>query len=220
MKTSILTLALTFMSTLFFGQDFANFAKYANDNAKVKAENIKPNAVLIGDSITEGWFSTDPKFFTDNNFVGRGISGQVTSQMLLRFREDVINLKPKKVIILAGTNDIAENQGPISLEKVFGNIVSMVELAKVNKIKVVLCSVLPAYDFPWRKGLEPANKVIALNKMLYDYAQKNHIPYVDYHSEMKDDKNGLPVELAGDGIHPTKLGYTKMEETLMKTLKK
>lgn len=220
MKTSILTLALTFMSTLFSAQDFANFAKYANDNTKVKSQKTVPTAVFMGDSITEGWFSTNPKFFTDHNFVGRGISGQTTSQMLLRFREDVINLKPRKVIILAGTNDIAENQGPISLEKVFGNIVSMVELAKVNKIKVVLCSVLPAYDFPWRKGLEPANKVIALNKMLYDYAQKNHITYVDYHSEMKDDKNGLPVELAGDGIHPTKLGYTKMEEILMKTLKK
>ncbi len=219
MKTTFLTLAFTLMSTLFFAQDFANYARYEKENVQVKSQNTVPNAVFMGDSITEGWFSNDPKFFTNNNFVGRGISGQTTSQMLLRFREDVINLHPKKVVFLAGTNDIAENNGPISLEKVFGNIVSMAELAKANKIKVVICSVLPAYEYPWRKGLEPANKVIALNKMLKDYAQKNHFTYVDYHTPLKDDKNGLPMELAEDGIHPTKLGYAKMEEILMKVLK-
>ena len=219
MKKSILTLALTLMSTIFSAQDFANYSKYEKDNVKVKSTNTVPSAVFMGDSITEGWFSTDPKFFTDNNFVGRGISGQTTSQMLLRFREDVINLKPKKVIILAGTNDIAENSGPISLEKVFGNIVSMAELAKANKIEVVICSVLPAYEFPWRKGIEPAKKVIALNKMLKDFAQKNHLIYVDYHTPLKDDKNGLPTEIAEDGIHPTKLGYAKMEGILMNILK-
>ena len=219
MKKSILTLALTLMSTIFSAQDFANYSKYEKDNVKVKSTNTVPSAVFMGDSITEGWFSTDPKFFTDHNFVGRGISGQTTSQMLLRFREDVINLKPKKVIILAGTNDIAENSGPISLEKVFGNIVSMAELAKANKIEVVICSVLPAYEFPWRKGIEPAKKVIALNKVLKNFAQKNHLIYVDYHTPLKDDKNGLPTEIAEDGIHPTKLGYAKMEEILMNVLK-
>jgi hypothetical protein len=200
-------------------QDFANFGRYQKQNQEVLSKNIIPNSVLMGDSITEGWFATDPEFFTKNNFVGRGISGQVTSQMLLRFREDVIKLKPKRVIILAGTNDIAENQGPISLDKVFGNIVSMAELAKANNIKVVLCSALPAYDFPWRKDMQPADKVIALNKMIRDYAQKNHIIYVDYHSVLKDEKNGLPKEIAEDGIHPNKLGYEKMEAILMKTLK-
>jgi lysophospholipase L1-like esterase len=139
--------ALLLFSTMSYAQDFANFGRYQKQNQEVLSQNIAPNSVLMGDSITEGWFSTDPEFFTKNNFVGRGISGQVTSQMLLRFREDVIKLKPKRVIILAGTNDIAENQGPISLDKVFGNIVSMAELAKANNIKVILCSVLPAYDF-------------------------------------------------------------------------
>ena len=215
----ILTFIIILFSTMSKAQDFANFGKYQKQNQEVISQNIVPNSVLMGDSITEGWFATDPGFFTKNNFVGRGIGGQVTSQMLLRFREDVIKLKPKRVIILAGTNDIAENQGPISLDKVFGNIVSMVELAKANKIKVVICSVLPAYDFPWRKGLDPANKVIALNKMLKEYALKNKIPYVDYHTPLKDDKNGLPTEIAEDGIHPTKLGYAKMEEILMKFLK-
>lgn len=211
--------ALLLLSTMSYAQDFANFGRYQQQNQEVISQNVAPNSVLMGDSITEGWFATDPEFFTKNNFVGRGIGGQVTSQMLLRFREDVIKLKPKRVIILAGTNDIAENQGPISLDKVFGNIVSMVELAKANNIKVVLCSTLPAYDFPWRKDKQPADKVIALNKMIKDYAQKNHIIYVDYHSVLKDEKNGLPKEIAEDGIHPTKLGYEKMESILMKNLK-
>ena len=219
MKNSILTLALTLMSTIFFAQDYANYAKYEKENTIVKSQNTIPNAVFMGDSITEGWFNNDPKFFTDNNFVGRGISGQTTSQMLLRFREDVINLKPKKVVILAGTNDIAQNNGPISLDKIFGNIISMAELAKANKIKVVICSVLPAYDYPWRKGLEPANKVIALNELLKDYSIKNHISYVDYHTPLKDKDNGLPIELAPDGIHPNKIGYEKMEKILMSILK-
>lgn len=214
-----ITLALLLLSTMSYAQDFANFGRYEKQNQEIFSKNITPNSVLMGDSITEGWFATDPEFFTKNNFVGRGISGQVTSQMLLRFREDVIKLKPKRVIILAGTNDIAENQGPISLDKVFGNIVSMAELAKANNIKVVLCSVLPAYDFPWRKDMQPADKVIALNKMIKDYALKNKIIYVDYHSVLKDEKNGLPKDIAEDGIHPTKLGYEKMETILMKNLK-
>ena len=215
----ILTFIIILFSTMSKAQDFANFGKYQKQNQEVISQNIVPNSVLMGDSITEGWFATDPGFFTKNNFVGRGIGGQVTSQMLLRFREDVIKLKPKRVIILAGTNDIAENQGPISLDKVFGNIVSMAELAKANNIKVVLCSVLPAYDFPWRKDMQPSDKVIALNKMIKDYAQKNNITYVDYHNALKNEKNGLPKEIAEDGIHPNKSGYEKMEAILMKTLK-
>ena len=214
-----LLFALISLSAMLSAQDFANFGRYTQQNQDLISQNVVPNSVLMGDSITEGWFSTDPEFFTKNNFVGRGIGGQVTSQMLLRFREDVIKLKPKRVIILAGTNDIAENQGPISLDKVFGNIVSMAELAKANHIKVVLCSVLPAYDFPWRKDMKPADKVIALNKMIKDYAQKNNITYVDYHSALKNEKNGLPKEIAEDGIHPNKSGYEKMEAILMKTLK-
>lgn len=219
MKNSILILALTLMSTLFFAQDFANYAKYENDNLKIKSQNITPTAVFMGDSITEGWVKSDPEFFTNNNFVGRGISGQVTSQMLLRFREDVINLHPKKVVILAGINDIAENQGKISYDKILGNIISMVELAKANKIKVVMCSVLPAYDFWWRTGLQPAEKVVAFNKLLKEYAQKNKIPYVEYFNEMKDERNGLPKLYADDEVHPNLNGYKKMEEILMKILK-
>lgn len=213
-----LTIAPIMFSAVVSAQDFANYAKYEMQNQQILSKNIAPNTVFMGDSITEGWFSTDPSFFTKHNFVGRGISGQVTSQMLLRFREDVINLKPKRVIILAGTNDIAENQGPISLDKVFGNIVSMVELAKANNIKVVLCSLLPAYEFGWRKNMHPADKVIALNKMIESYAKKHNIPYVDYHSQMKDSRNGLDKIYTEDEIHPTEKGYEKMESILMKSL--
>ncbi|MEC3877156.1 SGNH/GDSL hydrolase family protein [Chryseobacterium salviniae] len=213
-----LTIAAIMFSAVVSAQDFANYAKYEKQNREILSQNIAPNTVFMGDSITEGWFSADPSFFTKHNFVGRGISGQVTSQMLLRFREDVINLKPKRVIILAGTNDIAENQGPISLDKVFGNIVSMVELAEANKIKVVLCSLLPAYDFGWRKNMHPAEKVIALNTMIENYAKKHNIPYVDYHSEMKDLRNGLDKIYTEDEIHPTAKGYEKMESILIKKL--
>lgn len=213
-----LSLTAFVLSAFLSGQDFANYAKYEKQNQEILSKNNRPASVLMGDSITEGWFSSDPGFFKKNNFVGRGISGQVTSQMLLRFREDVIKLKPKQVIILAGTNDIAENQGPISLDKVFGNIVSMAELAKANHIKVVLCSVLPAYDFGWRKDMKPAEKVILLNKMIEAYAKKNNIPYVDYHSAMKDSRNGLDKIYTEDEIHPTAKGYEKMETILMKKL--
>lgn len=218
MKALIFT-AFVFSAVL-SGQDFANYAKYEKQNQEVTAAKVTPNSVFMGDSITEGWVSKDPDFFRKNNFVGRGISGQVTSQMLLRFREDVIKLKPRRVIILAGTNDIAENQGPISLDKVFGNIVSMAELAKANNIKVVLCSVLPAYDFGWRKDMHPAEKVIALNKMIEAYAKKNNLVYIDYHSQMKDSRNGLDKMYTEDEIHPTAKGYEKMEAILLKKLGK
>ena len=214
-----LTFASILLTTMIAAQDFASFSRYEKQNQEMIAKNSIPEAVLMGDSITEGWFSTDPDFFSKHHFVGRGIGGQVSSQMLLRFREDVIKLKPKSVIILAGTNDIAENKGPIALDKVFGNIVSMAELAKINGIKVILCSVLPAYDFPWRSGMQPADKVIALNKMIKDYAEKNHIIYVDFHTALKDNRNGLAEDIAQDGIHPTMLGYKKMEEILMKSIK-
>lgn len=215
-----LSLAAIAFSALLSGQDFANYAKYEKQNQEILSKNTRPASVLMGDSITEGWFTSDPGFFKKNNFVGRGIGGQVTSQMLLRFREDVIKLKPRQVIILAGTNDIAENQGPIALDKVFGNIVSMAELAKANNIRVVLCSVLPAYDFGWRKNMMPAEKVIALNTMIEAYARKNNIVYVDYHSAMKDSRNGLDKSYTEDEIHPTAKGYVVMEDILMKKLVK
>lgn len=197
--------------------DWAQFGRYADAN---KRATTPAKVVFMGNSITDGWWPKDSTFFIDNNFLDRGISGQTTSEMLVRFRQDVINLKPKAVVILAGINDIAHNNGVISLENVFGNIVSMAELARYNKITPIICSVLPAYDFPWRRGMNPAPKVIELNKMLKAYADKEGLTYVDYHSAMKDERDGLPKNLASDEVHPTLEGYKIMEKIVLEAIHK
>src|SRR5262249_2058195 len=162
--------------------------------------------VFMGNSITEGWFKADPEFFKGKSYVGRGISGQTTPQMLVRFRQDVINLKPFAVVILAGTNDIAGNTGPATLEEIFGNIASMAELASSNKIKVILSSILPVFDYPWKPGLQPAEKIVSLNQMIKNYATKNGHIYLDYFSAMADERHGLKKELGDDGVHPNMAG--------------
>lgn len=197
--------------------DWANYLRYAEANTQV---SNSPKAVLMGDSITDGWPGADPEFFAENNLIGRGISGQVTSQMLLRFRQDVIDLHPKYVVILAGTNDIAENYGKIDMQKIFANIVSMCDLAKANGIKPIICSVIPAAAFRWRPSVtDSSEQIVRLNAMLQEYAGANRIKYVDYHSAMKDDHGGLSTELAKDGVHPTREGYDIMKSLLLKALK-
>ena len=173
--------------------------------------------VFMGDSITEGWgmkgTATTPdrgEFFPGKPYINRGISGQTTPQMLVRFRQDVILLKPQVVVVLAGTNDIAENTGKETMEEIGNNIASMSDLARANRIRVVLCSVLPASDFHWHKGLEPAPKIKALNAWMKDYAAKNGIVYVDYYSSMVNDEGGLKADLSPDGVHPNKAGYALM----------
>ena len=194
-----------------FHNDWANLARYAGDNSKLSPPAPGENRVIfMGNSITEFWKVSDSVYFS-KNYISRGISGQTTPQMLVRFREDVINLKPAVVVILAGINDIAQNTGPEKLEDVFGNIVSMVQLAQVSHIKVVMSSVLPANHFPWRPSIDPTEKVIQLNKMIKDYAEQNHIVYLDYYSAMVDDQRGLPKNLSNDGVHPTIAGYKIME---------
>ena len=187
--------------------DWANFGRYEQSNTQAPEGGV----VFMGNSITEGWVNTHPDFFKKNNFIGRGISGQVSSQMLVRFRRDVIDLNPRAVVILAGTNDIAQNNGFITLKNILANIISMCELAKANHIGVILCSVLPADHFGWRKELKPADAIIALNVMIRNYALQNKIPYVDYHLALKDEQNGLPEKYAKDGVHPTAEAYTIME---------
>lgn len=199
-------------------KDWANLKKYATENKQLmQLQNANP-IVLMGDSITEFWKVNDADFFTSNNLINRGISGQTTPQMLLRFRQDVIDLKPSKVVILAGINDIAENTGPISLEAIFGNILSMVELAKTNNIKVVLCAVLPSNKFNWNPKIEPADKVLELNEMIKTYALKNKISFVDYYSSMVDANKGLDIKYGEDGVHPNLNGYKLMESLLLKVL--
>jgi lysophospholipase L1-like esterase len=200
-------------------QDWANLDRYKKENESLATPKPgEKRVVFMGNSITEGWRDHDPVFFTTNPYIDRGISGQTTPQMLIRFRPDVINLKPAVVIILAGTNDIAGNTGPATLEEIAGNIFSMAVLAKANGIKVVISSVLPAYDYPWKPGLEPAEKIVSLNKMLMDYAETNGFVYLDYFTAMSDSKHALKAELTYDGVHPNLAGYKVMEPLAEKAI--
>ena len=202
--------AMCFIS-LAEAQDWANLNRFKEDNAKVgMPKTCDDRVVFMGNSITQGWIEKVPAFFENRPYINRGISGQTTPQMLLRFRQDVINLYPKVVVILAGTNDIAGNTGPSTLEMIEDNIHSMTELAQANGIQVVLCSVLPAYDYKWRPGLEPAEKIVELNRRIKKYAETHGAVYCDYFSAMADDRNGLPENLSGDGVHPTVEGYAIM----------
>ena len=182
------------------------------------AKSRRVGAVLMGNSITDNWAKMDPDFFTQNNFVGRGISGQTTAQMLSRFQADVIALDPKMVIIMAGTNDIAMNNGYISHEHILQNIQSMCELAKYHKIKPVLCSCMPAASFKWRPNLTPAEDIKRLNEMIKAYAKANKILYVDYYSIFVDEQGGLPTKYAADGVHPNLKAYKLMEQILLRYL--
>jgi lysophospholipase L1-like esterase len=223
----ILVFLIIFISMDAIGQedqlktDWANLKRFAEENVKLGAplKNEK-RVVFLGNSITQCWKDADKDFFSNNHYINRGISGQTTPQMLVRFRQDVISLKPSVVVILAGINDIAQNTGPISLEDIFGNIVSMAQLAKANGIRVVLSSVLPAYDFPWRPGLEPAEKVIKLNGLIRSYCEKNHVVYLDYYSKMVDERKGLDKRYTYDGVHPTLDGYKIMEPLVEEAIKK
>ncbi|SDL31771.1 SGNH/GDSL hydrolase family protein [Kriegella aquimaris] len=193
-------------------QDWPNLEQFkdANDKVGLPLEN-ENRVVFMGNSITIGWLNKRPEFFEGKPYINRGISGQTTPQMVLRFRQDVIALQPKVVVILAGTNDIAGNTGPSTLEMILDNIKSMSELAAANNIAVVLSSVLPAFDYPWRPGLKPNEKIPALNKLIKDYADENGYIYLDYFTAMADARNGLPKEYASDEVHPTVAGYKIME---------
>lgn len=228
MKKPILTI---FKITLFMfvslntqaqQREFANLKRYqeANSNIESPAEN-ENRVVFMGNSITDSW---PESFFENKPYVNRGISGQTTPQMLIRFRQDVIDLEPKLVVILAGTNDLAGNTGPVTLKMVTNNIKSMCEIAAANNIKVIICSVLPATIFPWRPDVpNPADRIIELNNRLMKYASRKGHLYLDYHSEMMNSEKGLKDEYAGDAVHPNKEGYKVMaklvEEAISKALR-
>lgn len=202
-------------------QDWPNLEKYKKANAELSApaEN-EHRIVFMGNSITEGWFNANPSFFENNPYINRGISGQTTPQMLLRFRQDVIDIDADVVLILAGTNDIAGNTGPMTLEQIRDNILSMVELAKSNSIAPIVCSVLPAYDYPWRPGLEPNIKIPKLNLLLKQMAEEQGVMYLDYYWAMADERSGLPKELTTDEVHLTKEGYAVMEKLAQEAIAK
>jgi lysophospholipase L1-like esterase len=193
-------------------RDWANLERYRADNEKVAPPAAGENRVVfMGDSITDGWGRRYGSFFPGKPYINRGISGQTTPQMLIRFRPDVINLKPKVVVILAGTNDIAGNTGPMTLEDIEGNLMSMAELAKANGIRVVLSSVMPVTDaIRPQTGRRPPAKIVALNQWMKDYASQNHFVYLDYYSHMLDDSQMFRKELTYDGLHPNDAGYAVM----------
>ena len=200
-------------------QDWPNLKQFQEANAEVGPPSSNENRVVfMGNSITIGWLNKRPDFFAGKPYINRGISGQTTPQMLLRFRQDVIDLKPKVVVILAGTNDIAGNTGPSTLDMIMDNIISMTELAKANDIKVILSSTLPAYKYSWKPEVKPADKIVALNKKIKAYASETGHIYLDYFSAMADERNGLPKEYANDEVHPTPEGYMVMEPLVEKAI--
>jgi lysophospholipase L1-like esterase len=191
--------------------DPADLKKYRDANAQLPPPKAgEDRVVFIGDSITDNWGKSFPKLFPGKPYIGRGISSQTTQQMLIRFRPDVIALKPKVVVILAGTNDIAGNTGRSTQEMIADNLMSMVDLAEFNGIKVVLISVLPAYDYWWQKGMEPAEKIVTLNTWMKDYAAKRGVVYVDCHTPMSDEKHAMKKQYGLDGVHPNGAGYAMM----------
>lgn len=232
MKSKFLKLGLCLAVTLVFSSmevmaqknnDWARLGRYAKANKELPAPAKKEKRVVfMGNSITEGWVKIRPDFFEENGYIGRGIGGQTSYQFVVRFRPDVINLKPKLVVINAGTNDVAENTGPFDLQTTFGNIVSMVELAKANKIKVILTSVLPAAKFGWNKSIKDAPaKIEALNALIKEYAKKNKIPYVDYYTPMVTGADrALNPAYSKDGVHPTAAGYEVMEALIKPAIDK
>lgn len=199
-----------------------NLDRYAEANAALPAPaKGEKRVVFIGNSITDGWPNAHPDFFKSNNYVGRGISGQTSPQLLSRFRQDVLNLKPVAVLINIGTNDVAQNTGPYNEEFTLGNIMSMAELADANSIKVILSSVTPAGEYPWRKEIKDVpQKIMSLNAKIKAYAKEKGFSYIDYFSVMCDENNALKSNLGTDGVHPNEEGYKIMEATAKKVIDK
>jgi len=228
-KKSLIAFALLFISNSIMAQkkindswiDWANFKKYEADNNKVEPPiKNETRVVFMGNSIFEGWIRLRPEFFSGKPYFDRGISGQTTPQMLLRMYDDVIALQPDIMVLKAGINDIAENTAPFNPDHTLDNIKAMAQLARFNKIKVILCSVLPASDFRWRPGLQPGDKVIALNEAIKKFATENKFYYLDLYSTVVDDNKGMRKEYASDGVHPTVEGYKVMEPLLEDAIRK
>ncbi|TPG21865.1 GDSL family lipase [Sphingomonas koreensis] len=195
-------------------KDFPWLARYADENAALIASGKPVGIIFMGDSITEGWHDKHPKFFADTTHVCRGIGGQTTPQMVLRMMADVVHLKPRAVHIMAGTNDIAGNTGPMTPAQSQDNLRMMTEIAQASGIHVLLASIPPSAGFPWRNGLEVTEPIHRLNDWIKGYSQGAGATWVDYHPVLADAQGGMKPGLAVDGVHPTEAGYAAMESAL------
>lgn len=201
-------------------KDWADLSKYAEQNATLSPpKESETRVVFLGSSIIEFWKDLDAAYFENHPYINRGISGQITPQMLLRFRADVINLRPQAVVILAGSNDLAQDTSDASYRRIMNNIRSMVEQAKYHHIKVFLCKYVPIADYPWRKGLHPAKKIIRLNKLIADYGRSAGITILDYFTPLANEENGQKTGLTRDGVHPNRNGYKLLEKVTDKAIR-
>ena len=218
-KTTLITLFTIMTLSGFAQEDWCGFEFYKADNERIVANGEFPEVVFMGNSITEYWALYHPEFFRQHNFCGRGIGGQTSTQMLARFTADVINLHPKAVVIMAGTNDVAHNTYWVEPDKVVENIMAMCQLARANDIVPLIGSIPPCASFVWNPSIkDAAQTIVAINKRLQAYAEANGIVYVDYHSALADKRNGLPKELSDDGCHPKPDTYYIMERLVLKMI--
>ena len=201
-------------------EDWANLRYYKEENLKLVREGTKEGIIFMGDSITEEWGRIMPEFFSNKQYINRGIGGQTTPQMLIRFRQDVIDLNPGAVIILAGTNDIAGNTGPSSVKMIIDNLMSMAEIASKQNILVFMSSILPVFRYPWNKSIiEPFKKIAEINNFMKDFSNREKLVYVDYHSHMVDSRPGLKLELTTDEVHLNQAGYIVMSEIVKRVIR-
>jgi len=219
MKKSIILIIFATMSLFGYSQDWFRFNDYKADNERIIANEAYPDVVFMGNSITENWAYFHPDFFTSHNFLGRGIGGQTSAHMLVRFKTDVIDLHPRVVVIMAGTNDVAHNDFWVAPEQVVNNVISMCELAQAHGIIPIISSITPCTSFVWRTEIENAGQTIVdINKSLKAYAEANHIIYVDYHSALADENQGFPKTLSEDGCHPDPDTYFIMEGLVLEAI--
>lgn len=221
MKKLSLIIILVTMSFFGFAQDWFGFNRYKADNERIIASKSYPDVVFMGNSITDNWVYFHPNFFSDNNFCGRGISGQTSAQMLVRFYDDVVALQPKAVVIMAGTNDVAHNTYYVEPEQVIENIKAMCSIAMANGIVPIISSIPPCNEFVWNKDIKNAGQTIVdINKSLKAFADANNIVYVDYHSALADSALGFQSSLSDDGCHPNPDTYFMMETMVLEAIKK
>ena len=219
MKKTFILIIFATMSFFGYSQDWFGFNRYKADNERIIASGNYPEVVFMGNSITDNWAYFHPDFFCSHNFCGRGIGGQTSAQMLVRFTDDVIDLHPKAVVIMAGTNDVAHNEYWVSPERVVDNIVAMCNQAQANGIVPIISSIPPCSEFPWRKEIKnPGQTIVDINKSLKAYADANGIVYLDYHSALTDENLGLPKTLSDDGCHPLPDTYFTMEEMVLEAI--